>query len=55
MDRRKSTSSIKHEIMDELTIAIFSQTIRRRAHELELYERVARKKPYLNKASRLSI
>ncbi|CAF3295365.1 unnamed protein product [Rotaria sp. Silwood2] len=53
VDRRKSASSIKHEIMDELKIAISSQTVRRRAHELGLYGRVARKKPYVNKANRV--
>ncbi|CAF4730199.1 unnamed protein product [Rotaria sp. Silwood2] len=53
VDRRKSASSIKHEIMDELNVAISSQTVRRRAHELGLYGHVARKKPYVNKANRV--
>ena len=35
-DRRKSASSIKHEIMDKLKMSISSETVRRRAHELEL-------------------
>ena len=47
VDRRKSASSVKHEIMDELKISISSQTVRRRAHELGLYGHVARKKPYV--------
>ena len=39
--------------MDQLKTAIFSQTVRRRAHELELYECVVWKKPYVNKANRV--
>ena len=31
-DRRKSASSVKHEIMQEIGITISSQTVRRRAH-----------------------
>ena len=52
-DRRKSASSVKHEIMQEIGITISSQTVRRRAHEAGLYGRVARKKPYVNKANQL--
>ena len=52
-DRRKSASSVKHGIMDELKISISSQTVRRRAHELGLYGHVARKKPYVNKVNRI--
>ena len=48
-DRRKSASSVKHEI----GITISSQTVRRRAHESGLYGRVARKTPYVNKANQL--
>ena len=33
-------------------MTISQTTIRRRAHEIGLYGRVARKKPYLNKANR---
>ena len=53
MDRRKSALSIKHEIMEELKIAISSQTVRRHVHEFELYERVTRRKPYINKVNRM--
>ena len=49
VDRRRSPSSIKHEIMDELKIVICSETVRRRAHELGLYGRIAPKKSYLDK------
>ena len=53
MDRHKSASSIKHEIMDQLKIAISSQTVRRHAYELGLHGCVTLKKPYLNKANRI--
>ena len=39
--------------MQEIGITISSQTVRRRTHETGLYGRVARKKPYVNKANRL--
>ena len=51
VNRRKSASSIKHKIMDELKIAISSQTVRRRAHEHELHGLVALKKLYSNEAN----
>ena len=51
-DRRKSLTSVKAELQTELNITIFETRIRRRAHEIGLYGRVARKKSYLNKANR---
>ena len=51
-DRRKSSTSVKAELQTELNITISETTIRRRAHEIGLYGRVARKKPYLTKANR---
>ena len=51
-DRRKLSTSVKAELQTELNITISQTTIRRRAHEIGLYGRVARKKPYLNKANR---
>ena len=51
-DRRKSSTSVKGELETELNITISQTTIRRRAHEIGLYGRVARKKAYLNKANR---
>ncbi|CAF5176284.1 unnamed protein product, partial [Rotaria magnacalcarata] len=51
-NRRKSASSVKHEIEKELKVTISNQTVRRRAHEVGLYGRVARKKPYINKSSK---
>ncbi|CAM4900557.1 unnamed protein product [Rotaria socialis] len=53
VNRRKSASSIKHEIEKELGVIISNNTIRRRAHEIGLHGRVARKKPYVNKVNRL--
>ena len=49
--RRKSASSIKHEIMNELKTAISNQAVRRRAHKFGLHGRIALKKPYFNKAN----
>lgn len=48
-DRRKSASSVKAEVENELNINISESTIRGRAHEVGLYGRTARKKPYVNK------
>ena len=52
-DRGKSLTSVKVELQTELNIIISETIIRRRAHEIGLYGRVARKKPYLNKANRV--
>ena len=51
-DRRKSSTSVKDELQTELNITTSETTIRRRAHEIGLYGRVALKKLYLNKANR---
>ena len=51
-DRRKSSTSVKAELQNELNITISETTICRRAHEIGLYGRIARKKPYLNRANR---
>ena len=52
IDRRESSTFVKAELQTELNITISETTIRRRAHEIGLYGRVARKKPYLTKANR---
>ncbi|CAF4601995.1 unnamed protein product [Rotaria sp. Silwood2] len=52
VDRRKSASSVRQEIEQELGLVISSQTVRRRLHEAGLYGRTARKKPYVNKVNR---
>ena len=43
---------IKIEIENELGISLHIDTIRKRAHEIKLFGRVARKKPYVNKINR---
>lgn len=43
---------MKLEIENELEIVLHADTIRKRAHEVGLFGRVARKKPYLNKINR---
>ena len=50
--RRKSASMVKIEIENELGISLHVDTIRKRAHEVELFGRVARKKAYVNKINR---
>ena len=42
--RRKSVSTIKVKIGDELRISLHVDTIRKRAHKVGLFGRVARKK-----------
>ena len=49
LDRRKSVPTVKAEIEKELGVIVHANTIRNRLHEIGLYGRVARKKPYLNK------
>ena len=51
-NRRKSVVSVKAELENELKVIISESTIRRRLHEVGLYERVTRKKPYLNRINR---
>ena len=48
-DRRKSSTSVKVELQTELNITISETTIRRRAHEIGLCGRVARKNHILTK------
>ena len=43
---------VKIEIENKLEISLHVDTIRKRAHELGLFGRVARKKPYVNKINR---
>ena len=51
-NRRKSVSSVKAEVVNELIVIVSKLTVRRRLHEVSLYGRVARKKPYVNKINR---
>ena len=49
--RRKSASMVKIEIENELGISLHVDTSRKRAHEVRLFGRGARKKPYVNKTN----
>ena len=51
-NRRKPTASVKAELESELKVIISESTVRRRPHEVDLYGRVARKKPYVNTINR---
>ena len=51
-NRRISSTSIKAQLQTEINIIISESTIRRRANEIGLHSRVARKKPYINKVNR---
>ena len=51
-NRGISSSSVKAELQNELNVTISETTIRRRAHEVSLFGRVARTKPYVNKFNR---
>ena len=50
-NRRKSAPSVKVEFQSEREMTISEQTVRRRLHEVGLFDRVARKKPYVNKVN----
>ena len=51
-NRRKSVTSVKAELESEVKVIISESTVGRRLHEVSLYGRVARKKPYVNKINR---
>ena len=53
LNRRRLASIVKTEIENELRTSLHPDTIRKRAHESGLFDRIARKKPYVNKVSRL--
>jgi hypothetical protein len=52
VDRRKTASAVKHELEKEMNIIIYASTVRNLLHDIGFYERVARKKPYVNKDGR---
>ena len=52
LDRRKSALTVNAEIEKEFDIIAHANTIRNRFHEIGLYSRVVRKKPYVNKINR---
>ena len=47
-DQRKSASTVQVEIENELRISLHIDTIRKRAHEVGMFGRVAHEKPYVN-------
>ena len=49
---RQSAASVKAELENELKVILSESTVRRRLHEVGLYGRVTRKKPYINKINR---
>ena len=51
--RRKSARAVTSKLGKDLRILINESTVKRRAHEVGLFGRVARKKPYVNKTNRL--
>ena len=51
-NRRYPAASVKAELESELKVIISESTVRRRLHKVDLYGRVARKKPYVNKINR---
>ena len=53
LHRRKSARTITSELEKDRGILISESTVKRRAHEVRLFGRVARKKPYVNKTNRL--
>ena len=53
LDRRKSARTVTSELEKDLGILIGESTVKRREHEVGLFDRVARKKPYVNRINRL--
>ena len=53
LDRRKSVHTVTSELEKDLRILISESTVKRRAHGVGLFGRVARKKPYVNRTNRL--
>ena len=51
-DRRTSPEMMTAEIKKQLDISLSTQSVRNRAHEIGVFGRVARKKPYINKVNR---
>ena len=51
-DRRTSVGKVAEEIKQQLNISLSAQTVRNRAHEIGLFGRIARKKPYFKKLNR---
>ncbi len=52
LDWRKSAFTVKVGIEKKIGISLHADTIRKQAHEVKLFGRCARKKPYVNKINR---
>ena len=51
-DRRISAEKVAAEIKKQLNISLSAQCAQNRTHEIGMFGRVARKKPYVNKVNR---
>ena len=51
-DRRTSAENVASEIKKQLNVSLSVQSVRNRAHEIGMFGRVAKKKPYVNKVPR---
>ena len=51
-DWRTSAENVAAEIKKQLDISLSAQSVRNRAHEIGMFGRVARKKPYIYKVNR---
>ena len=52
LNQRKSVRTVTFEFDKDLTILISESTVKRWAHEVGLFDRVVRKKPYVNETNR---
>ena len=53
LDRRQSTLAVKLDIENGLGISLNVNANRNRAYEAQLFERLARKRPYVNKVNQV--
>ena len=51
LDRRKSARAVTSELEKDVGILISESTVKRQTHEVGLFGRVARKKPYVNRTN----
>ena len=50
-DRRTSAEKVAADIKKQLDMSLSAQSVRTRAHEIGMFGRIARKKPYVNKVN----
>jgi hypothetical protein len=53
LDRQKSARTVTSELEEDLGLLISDSTVKRQALEAGLFDRVARRKPHVNKTYRL--